>query len=40
MSKKTLYSIFRSKEELVASSIDRTLAELRANIIRIVSAPG
>jgi len=39
MSKKTFYGIFRSKEELIASVIERTLAELRANIIRIMSSP-
>lgn len=38
MSKKTVYTVFRSKDELVASVIERTLAELRANIIRIVTA--
>ena len=39
MSKKTFYGIFRSKEELIASVIERTLAELRTNIMRIMSSP-
>ena len=39
MSKKTLYGIFRSKDELVAAVIERTLAEVRANIMRIMRAP-
>ena len=39
MSKKTLYGVFRSKEELIAAVIERTLAEVRANIMRIMSAP-
>jgi AcrR family transcriptional regulator len=38
MSKKTIYGIFRSKEELISSVFERTLAELRVNIIRIMAS--
>ena len=38
MSKKTIYCVFRSKDEVIAAVIERTLAELRANIMRIMAS--